>query len=288
MSSVFDKLFAPRVEHPGVSTGRTTDETVTELASPDSMQPALANQKLNKKPREYGDSDFLATLQEIRDLLSQSRQVDVPADFTHPRAFPIPAIGATIQLEGLTQYGYIYFPPQPAGFSVYLGQGPQFLLGHYSEGASASLRIPHVDVVTVVCGPSVMPYTFFAYPSTRPFELASDNARLNRGGERERLTIANGATTSSVLDYADYITGTFTIPSAFTGATVTFQISPVADSASPLWTTLYTAANVLIQPGVAASRAYPLPSEAAGANYVRIVSASAELAARTIEVTKKR
>ena len=284
MSSVLEKLFAPRVEHPTVVTGETADETVTELASPDSMRPALANQKLNRKPREYADSDFLATLQEIRDLLSQSRQVDVPADFTHPRAFQIAATGATIRLEGLTQYGYIYFPPQPAGFSVYLGQGPQFLLGHYSEGAGASLRIPHVDVVTIVCGASVSAYTFFAYPSTRPFELASDNARLNRGGEREQLTIANGATTSSALDYADYITGNYFIPAAFTGATVTFQISP--DGVT--WTTLYDATNTLIQPGVAASRAYPLPSEAAGANYIRIVSASAELAARTIEVTKKR
>lgn len=106
---------------------------------------------------------------------------------------------------------------------------------------------------------------------------------VNRNARAPYVTIANGATASSALKFGDYAFGLFFIPSAFTGATVTFQVSYDGTT----YVVLKDSSNTDISYTVTASKAYPFPDEASGAAYIKIISASAEGAARTIYCSVK-
>lgn len=275
--------FSSKLQHPTPVTGQTPDETVSEM-SDNAQSPALPNQKIDRTPFKIEEMDALEVLRATYQLLAQDRQVDVPADFTHPRAFQIAATGGTLTLEGMTQYGYIYFPPEPAPFSVYLGQGSQFLLGHYPEGSAAWLRIPHVDVVTIVCGEATQAYTFFAYLSTRPFALDNDGAKLNRGGTPEVVTIAAGQAFSTAIDYRDYIAGGYVVPNPFSGLQMRFEVSHDGTT----WTDLYDNTGTIITRTIALSAYFEIPSEAASARYIRLDAVSPQASTRSMLVMKKR
>lgn len=97
---------------------------------------------------------------------------------------------------------------------------------------------------------------------------------------RIAVNIANGATQSDAVKFHEHASGNFAIPAAFTGVAITFEISHDGTN----WTPLYTAANALVSITVAPSRAYPLPAELAGCQLFRLVSGSAEAAARVVQV----
>lgn len=94
------------------------------------------------------------------------------------------------------------------------------------------------------------------------------------------MTIAAGEQNSTALGTGQATRGSFQIPSAFTGANVTVQVShdgtnfvncPVeGNEANPIT--------------VAASGTYAFPVKVFNFKYVRLRSASAEAAARTISV----
>lgn len=100
----------------------------------------------------------------------------------------------------------------------------------------------------------------------------------------ETLTIANGATTSSVYLLAQhYLAFGLVMPSSFTGTTLTFQVS--ADGVT--FQALYSTANVQVSMTVAASRCYDLPPELASWHSFKIISGSSEGAARELVVIGK-
>lgn len=107
--------------------------------------------------------------------------------------------------------------------------------------------------------------------------------RMYRKPKSVTAAIANGAATSSAVEQQVEAFGGFLMPAAFTGATVSFTVSQ--DGVT--YVALYSAANALVSITVAASRAYPLPSELAGFRYFKFVSASNEGAERAIEVALK-
>lgn len=97
------------------------------------------------------------------------------------------------------------------------------------------------------------------------------------------MVIANGATDSSGIDYDRYSFGMFIIPAAFTGASVSFKVSSDGTTYFPV----RDSTNTLISQTVTVGNAYQFPDEIGGARYVKIVSASAEGAARTILIMAK-
>ena len=93
------------------------------------------------------------------------------------------------------------------------------------------------------------------------------------------VTIASGQTVSSVVDLAGYGLVGIIMPAAFTGATISFQIS----HNNVDFQACYNTANTLMSATVTQGRTYMLaPTDLIGARYLKIVSASAEGAARTI------
>jgi hypothetical protein len=106
---------------------------------------------------------------------------------------------------------------------------------------------------------------------------------LLRHAKSPSLTIANGATDSGTLIFDHYSFGMFVIPAAFTGATVSFLVSADGTTFFPL----RNAANSLISYTVTVGNAYPFPDEVGAAHSLKIRSASAEGAARTIVVSLK-
>lgn len=109
---------------------------------------------------------------------------------------------------------------------------------------------------------------------------------MSREGPRhnkQTAVIALNAAASSAIPIASYRRGGFIIPAAFTGASVSFKVSQDGTT----WTALYNSSNTLISITVGTDRAYPLPTEAFGFEYVQIVSASNEAAARSILVSRK-
>jgi len=90
--------------------------------------------------------------------------------------------------------------------------------------------------------------------------------------------IANGSTSTETINVAQFTSGSFSIPSAFTGATVQVQYSNNGLN----WTNVESAISV------AADNTYSLPGEAFDAQFVRLVSASSEAAERTITLGLRR
>lgn len=95
------------------------------------------------------------------------------------------------------------------------------------------------------------------------------------------VTIASGATASAAIDFRGRAGGGFTTPAAFTGTTISYQVS--VDNST--FQTLYDQFGAqVVTAAVTTSRSYALPAELYGWPYVKIVSGSAEGADRTLNV----
>lgn len=95
--------------------------------------------------------------------------------------------------------------------------------------------------------------------------------------------IASGQTKSGVIDLSGCVLVGLLTPSALTGTVFTFE---AATSADGMFLPVYDAAGALVSVTVAASRFISiLPSDLAGIQYLKIVSGSAEGAARTINLS---
>ena len=101
---------------------------------------------------------------------------------------------------------------------------------------------------------------------------------------QKTATIANGQTVSGAVYIGDKLPVTLLMPAAFTGATVSFQGS--------LDGSAYQAVNVggaAYSETVAASKNVTLdPSAFAGFRWIKVVSASAEAAARSVGVVMRK
>lgn len=82
------------------------------------------------------------------------------------------------------------------------------------------------------------------------------------------MTVANGATVSTVVDLAGYRTRRLIIGSAFDGTTITFQVS---STELGTYVDLYDITNTQVSMTVAASRAYDLPGELMSWRFIKIV-----------------
>ena len=107
--------------------------------------------------------------------------------------------------------------------------------------------------------------------------------KIGRDTREFDITIASGETESPTFHLGEYMFGSYQLPSAFTGATVTINFSNDGSN----WTAVPTLTHESNPETVSADGTYLLPSLAAGALAVQIVSASAEGAARTIKIYLK-
>jgi hypothetical protein len=124
------------------------------------------------------------------------------------------------------------------------------------------------------------------YLGWNPIALSDADELLTESTEigASDVTIANGASTSSAFDGSNFSAFGAVLPAAFTGASISFT---VCDTAAGTFVALFDVANVLVSVPVTQGRAYDLPSELAAFPFFKIVSASAEGAARTIRVVGK-
>lgn len=103
-------------------------------------------------------------------------------------------------------------------------------------------------------------------------------------------TIANGQTTSGAIDLGGHLLCGLEMPAAFTGATVTFLASTDAidysrdqSGPAPVFRAVTSQAGVATSATVSASKYVAIDSSVfQGVRQLKIVSASAELAARVI------
>lgn len=95
--------------------------------------------------------------------------------------------------------------------------------------------------------------------------------------------IASGETTSGAVQYAVYRSGSFQMPSAFTGTSFSFLVS--ADGQT--FSSLNHSSGTPVQIAVAVSEAYTLPPELASWPWFKFVSDAAEAAGRSIAVVTK-
>lgn len=97
--------------------------------------------------------------------------------------------------------------------------------------------------------------------------------------------IANGGTVSDVLDMVGHTLCGIFIPAAFTGVALTFQASPTATGT---FVSVRDGAGAALTVTVAAGQYIPIdPKNFHGLRYLKIVSGSAEGAARTLTVAGK-
>lgn len=94
------------------------------------------------------------------------------------------------------------------------------------------------------------------------------------------LTIASAATESDAFDARGYGRFLLLMPAAFTGATISFKVSH--DNVT--YKRLRGSDNQIVQVTVVADEAYSLPAALGSCRYFKIVSASAEGAARSLVV----
>lgn len=88
----------------------------------------------------------------------------------------------------------------------------------------------------------------------------------------ETRTIASAGTTSEAISLVNYTSGSFSIPSVFTGTTITPQYSN--DNSN--WTAVGSAITV------ATNGTYDIPETFFNAKYGRLVAGSSQAADRTI------
>ena len=103
---------------------------------------------------------------------------------------------------------------------------------------------------------------------------------IQRQWTKRTCTIANGGTTGDI-DLRNFAGGVIQLPAAITGTALAWHISIDGTTYTALYDDASTPAAKSMT--VAASRAYPIPAEAFGAGYARIVM-DAQGAARTILV----
>lgn len=96
------------------------------------------------------------------------------------------------------------------------------------------------------------------------------------------IVIANGGTQSEAIAVAYARGGSVLIPSAMTGTTLTFE---VGDGGT--WTALKTVADASVSQTIAVDRWIPIPDGVFNFPYLRLVSGSAEGAARVLRVELK-
>lgn len=101
---------------------------------------------------------------------------------------------------------------------------------------------------------------------------------INRGTGVETATIDNGQTTSGKIDIRYRAGGSFQIPAAFTGASVSF----LGSNDDVTYTAVHDSTNTVISQTVTASKGYAFPASVMQFRFIKIVSASAEGAARSI------
>ena len=105
-------------------------------------------------------------------------------------------------------------------------------------------------------------------PASCPLRLANFTA-----------TIAISATVSDAIDLGGASLNAIVTPLALTGTTMTFQGSHDGTT----YNAIYDTAGAAVTVTVAASRFIPLaPSDFSGVRYIKVVSGSAEAAARSI------
>lgn len=95
------------------------------------------------------------------------------------------------------------------------------------------------------------------------------------------VTIASGGTASSSIDFRGRAGGGFVVPAAFTGTSITYQVSVDNSNFGALYDQF---GAQVVTASVAVSRRYALPAELYGWPYFKIVSGSAEGGDRTIAV----
>lgn len=94
------------------------------------------------------------------------------------------------------------------------------------------------------------------------------------------VTIANGATTSGAIDLQGLVLCQIQIPSAFTGAAITFSS---CNDETGTYQVLYNTANTALSITVGTSRSYNIaPIDFAGCRFLKIISGSSEGSSRTI------
>lgn len=97
---------------------------------------------------------------------------------------------------------------------------------------------------------------------------------------RKSVAIASGQTVSAAVNLKGYRVEGLELPAAFTGTSISFQVSSDGATFQPH----YDTANALVSMTVAQGRSYSLPASLAAWPYFKIVSGTAEGAARTLVV----
>ncbi len=106
----------------------------------------------------------------------------------------------------------------------------------------------------------------------------------NQTFRNESVTIANGATTSGVIDLDGLGLVGMIMPAAFTGTTVTFQISDDNVTFYDLYNTNNTALSATVTQG----RAYLfVPGDFVGVRFLKVKSGSTEGGARVIKLVTR-
>lgn len=98
-----------------------------------------------------------------------------------------------------------------------------------------------------------------------------------------QVTINSGQTTSGDVVVPLYAAFGLVMPAAFTGTSITFEVSHDGTTYQPL----YDRFNTQVSMTVAAGRSYDLPAELNVWSRWRIVSSAAEAAARTLTIVVK-
>lgn len=97
--------------------------------------------------------------------------------------------------------------------------------------------------------------------------------------------IANGQTISQPIDIRDFTRGSYKTPAALTGTTITFHVSVDGSTFSALSNETTDAAAT--SQTVAVNKQYSVPAAVFNYNFVKLVSGTAEGAARAIPVFLK-
>ncbi len=103
------------------------------------------------------------------------------------------------------------------------------------------------------------------------------------------VNIAINTALSEPINSSSFVGGVLHLPSAWTAASIAFQVSSEVDGT---YQPLYDEANALIELTVAASRTYALPSKLFGSHFIKLWSETAgsgvnQLVARILTVDLK-